>query len=298
MRARSHPNGLASNPNPRAYVTTVNRVIGILAGASISLPGGQAIAGAWVTPTDEAYARVGIASTATRHWHDFDGKRQRIPDGGRYEETYLSTYVAMGIERNLELSLSLLAKHARLDDDLEDSRTRGLGDIGVGLKLGLGGTTVVRSVQVRFDIPTFYDDEEVPPLGDGQLDVDLRGLLGASLWSLGIPGYVGAEAGYRHRAEDPGDGWVYMLEAGVSIFEDAGVRLKLDGQHALELPRDASRAELFAFDSRLVRLDATVWFEILGPAALEVGYVGILSARNVTGGDAWTLGVSRRFTVE
>ncbi len=271
-------------------------VAGAVGGAFGSVP--DARAGAWVTPPDEAYARIGIAASATRHWRDFDGERQPLPDGGRYEESYAAVYVAMGIERNVELNVAILAKRARLETDLEDATTRGLGDLAVGLKVGLGGSTVVRSLQVRLDVPTFYDDRAVPPLGDGQLDVDARALVGASLWSLGIPGYLGVEAGYRHRAEDPGDAWVYMVEAGVSVFEDAGVRLKLDGQHAFELPTDASRTELFAYDSRQVRLDATLWFAIAGETTLEVGHVGVLEARNVTGGDAWTLGVSRRFAVE
>ena len=42
-------------------------------------------------------------------------------------------------------------------------------------------------------------------------------------------GYIGAEAGYRFRSEDPSDEYRYLLEYGISAGDNLYFRTKLDG---------------------------------------------------------------------
>lgn len=255
-----------------------------------------AVAGAWVTPQDEVYLNVSGWTASTRSRFDFDGDEQELADRMRFEERALGGYAAVGLAPGVELNASVLVKFLELESTVDRVRTTGLADLTMGLKIGLGGEDLVRSIQVAAKIPTGYEDATDLPLGDGQIDLEVRALVGASLWKLDVPGYVGLEAAYRVREGEPGDVMAFLAEAGVNVFEDAGLRIKLDVTEAVDLPRETSpERELFAYDSRLSRLDLTVWLGLARVASLEVTHTVVLDARNYTGGDAWRIGLARTF---
>lgn len=86
--------------------------------------------------------------------------------------------------------------------------------------------TFIVSVQGLFKAPWLYDEDADLPLGNGQIDVEGRALLGKSLGKLG---YFGIEAGYRFRAEDPVDEFRYLVEYGFDLSDNIYLRTKLDG---------------------------------------------------------------------
>jgi hypothetical protein len=237
-------------------------------------------------------------TSSTRARFDFDGVERPLDDGMRFEERAFAGYTAVGLAPGVELNASVLVKVLELDQAEGSLRTTGLADLVVGLKLGLGGEDLVRSAQLSVKVPTGYEDDVTLPLGDGQIDLELRAMLGASLWRLDLPGYVGLEVGYRHRGGSPGDVLAAMGELGVNVFDEAGVRLKLESMSAIDLPRETTTDRaLFAYDSRLTRLDAAVWLGIGDVATVEVARVVVLDARNHTGGDPWRVSLSRTFVV-
>jgi hypothetical protein len=246
-----------------------------------------------VTAEGEAYLRVGGGLSSTRHLHTADGDRVPIEGGRRLREAGVSGYFALGVAPDVELSVSVAGKEVSLSGPPERESATGLGDLRAALKLGLGGQDVVRSVQLALKVPTGYDEGDEPPLGDGQLDAEGRVLAGASLWKLGIPGYVGLEAGYRHRVMAPSDEIVFLLEAGTAVFRDVGLRMKLDGDYARELPVAGSpRSDLFALNKRQLRLEGVLWFSPARDLFVEVGRVFLLDAANVAAGEMWTIGVA------
>jgi hypothetical protein len=125
--------------------------------------------------------------------------------------------------------------------------------------------------------------------------VEGRLLLGASLASLRLPAYVGLEGGYRHREGLPGDELFFLAEAGANLTGDFGVRGKLDGSYARNIPRDdESATDLFALQKRYTRVDAALTFEVLRDTFVEVGVIRVLEARNLTGGESWNIGIVRK----
>jgi hypothetical protein len=255
----------------------------------------QLLAGAWVTPPQHAYLRVGGQVLNTDSRYDFEGNEVPLANLLEYQERAIAGYYAMGVIDHVEASVSLLGKHLRLNTTSVDTTSTGLGDLYVGLKVGDIWRGVALAAQLDAKFPTGYDDELDPPLGDGQVDLGGRLMLGASLWPL-VPGYFGLEGGYMHRAGNPNDLWTALVEAGTNVFHDVGVRAKWSGSYSREIPASNEEAtDLFALDKRVSQIEGTLWFEIVHDGFLELGVSHILSAKNYTAGDAIMLGFARKF---
>lgn len=252
--------------------------------------------------------RVAAATTSTRERYDFSGAEVAIrPDPDlldegdeiptlRYSELGFFFYAALGIVRHVELNLQTSGKRADLNGLDPMLRTTGLSDFGVGIKVGDDVGSFAFATELSAKIPTGYDDDVDPPLGDGQVDVETRAMGGASLWPLGVPGYAGLEIGYKHRGGAPMDEFVLRLEAGSNVFRDVGVRAKLDGHYARELPStDETATDLFAFNSRVTKLTGTLWFEVERALFVELGLTRVLAARNVTTGSTWSAAIAHEF---
>jgi hypothetical protein len=251
------------------------------------------LAGAWVQPPETAYARAFGAHMSTVHRYDFTGAKVPIEGDQTYSETSAALFFATGLTRNVELNVASTIKRASLTTAGTDSVTTGLGDLWLATKFGLGTDWVVRSLELRLKVPTGYDELATPPLGDGQIDVEVRGLWGLSLWTV-LRAYAGLEFGYRYRSGDPGDMLILLAEFGGNIYPDLGYRLKLDLQHAIDIPRSNQAVDdLFALNTRATRLEAVVWIALAPGLYLEGGGVKLLDARNFTGGDSYGVALAR-----
>ncbi|MBL4854726.1 MAG: hypothetical protein JKY25_10875 [Robiginitomaculum sp.] len=102
----------------------------------------------------------------------------------------------------------------------------GIADVDLGLRYNLTNEPAVISIQGLFKAPFLYSSDADLPLGNGQIDLEGKLLIGKS---FGSAGYAGLEVGYRYRAEAPVDEFRYLVEYGVDISEQTYFRTKLDG---------------------------------------------------------------------
>jgi len=75
----------------------------------------------------------------------------------------------------------------KYEDNTTSSETNGIGDIVIGVRRRIFESPVVFSVQGLIKAPLLYDKNETLPLGNGQLDAELRLMIGKSLDPAPMP---------------------------------------------------------------------------------------------------------------
>jgi hypothetical protein len=124
-------------------------------------------------------------------------------------------------------------------------QTAGVGDITLGVRTLLLSEPLVMSLQTAVELPWFYErtsDDDGPPLGTGDLDIETHLLVGQSLEHL--PGYVTAALGYRHRGGRLNDEILFSVEAGYAPPGRWLVKIVADGLRNRSTPPDLLGAEL------------------------------------------------------
>ena len=182
-------------------------------------------AGAWTAKKGDFYSKKAL--------NYFVGEARfgdQLPGFERFRDVNFTYYAEYGIEDNLTFFGAAAVKDLRNTSDGVTTDNFGIGDVDLGLRYNLINGPVVFSVQGLFKAPFLYDEDADLPLGNGQIDVEGRALIGKSLGALG---YFGIEAGYRFRADEPADEFRYLIEYGFDLSTDIYLRTKLDGTQTL-----------------------------------------------------------------
>ncbi len=208
---------------------------GAIALIALSLHAAPARAGAWTQPKDGYYFKLYGSYLATTTEFDVDGnetalfsRSENLTDG-RFIDTGVSAYLEYGLFSRLTLVGTLPVKFLRSKrtEELIDGGTKKFNETTVGpadLTVGIRYAHLVRplavSVQGNIKVPTGYDTTPgngAPPLGDGEVDADLRLMAGKSLYPL--PFYITGSWGFRRRGGIYNDEFFYEAEFGFSTPE-------------------------------------------------------------------------------
>ena len=145
------------------------------------------------------------------------------------------------------------------------------------------------SLQGLLKIPEAYDADDVPPVGNGQYDFEVRALYGKSLYPK--PFYYGLEGGYRFRAEEPSDEWKYLIELGYTASDTVYLRTKLDGtmsaKNADDAPPDFTGNPTLAPDFDLGKLELTAGYTIKKNMYLEFTVTPTIYGRDTAVGNTF-----------
>ncbi|MBF0169768.1 MAG: hypothetical protein HQK87_01540 [Nitrospinae bacterium] len=255
----------------------------------------RADAGAWGQPEGKLYDKLSANYYVATQYYDDTGKRRSFPYDGRFTDLNLSNYIEYGITDSLTLVATIALKRIETSDKFATTSTSGVGDVELGVKGTLGERAYgVLSHQITIKAPGFYDKTSRLPLGNGQLDIEYRLLLGASLWRF-FPGYANLEAGYRYRAEAPSDEFRYLAEIGGEMTGASYARAKLDGVVSMrnEDPvTDQGGNPTTVNRFSVVKLDLAVGYRLGGTWGVEAGYTAALNGENTADGVTWSLGIT------
>ena len=263
-----------------------------LLSVSLSTPTAS-FAGAWTAPKGDIYAKSAINyfSTTERFGDDNLGGFERFRD------VNASFYLEYGIEDNLTFFAATAVKDLRNTANGTSTDNFGIGDVDLGLRYNLIDGPFVFSLQGLFKAPFLYDEDDALPLGNGQIDVEGRALLGKSLGKLG---YFGLEAGYRFRADDPIDEFRYLVEYGFDLSKSAYFRTKLDGTLGLgsvndvvDIANTANPSLPLAFD--LGKLEYTVGYKLDKKWSVEVTGTSNIYGENTLSGTAVQFAIVGQF---
>lgn len=251
-------------------------------------------AGAWTMGENAIYTRLTANYYHAKAVFDADGDRRDFPLDGEFRDLYLNNYVEFGLTDSVTLIGSLYYKSIKKQDDAVEQKTWGIGDIDVGTKMKLVDRPWgVLATQALIKIPGPYDIDDDLPLGNGQIDLEVKMLYGRSLYPH-FPGYVNGELGYRWRFEDPSDEVRYLIEVGVDLTRNFYGRIKLDGVYSMDNGRhfDIGGNPKIANNYDLGKLDVVLGVKIDRRWGIEIGYMPEIYGQNTSAGTTYTVALT------
>jgi hypothetical protein len=250
---------------------------------------GLTYAGAWTGPKGDSYNKFGINYFESDQVYDRDGNKK--DSGGTFTDLNFTYYGEYGFQDSLSgfVSFPYKSVETKLDSGPSASTTA-VGDIDVGVRYNLlNNDKGVFSLQGLVKIPEAYDENDIPPVGNGQYDFEVRALYGKSLYPK--PFYFGLEGGYRFRADEPSDEWKYLLELGYTASDKIFLRTKLDGtmsaKNADKAPPSFSGNPTLAPDYDLGKLELTAGYTIVKDMYLEFTWTPTIYGRDTAAGNTF-----------
>lgn len=268
-------------------------LLAVIAGiGAVAAVGGarQCWGGAWTQDQGKFYDRLAVNYYYADREFDLSGHTQAFDQNGNFQDLNLSNYIEYGLRDNLTLINSVYYKRIEKKSDIEKTTEYGMGDVDLAVKYRiLNGSGGVLSTQALTKIPGPYDKNAPLPLGNGQLDLELRVLYGVSLWKL-FPGYANVELGYRWRLGDPSDEVRYLLEVGSDFSKTMYGRIKLDGLMSRDNGKhmDAAGNPTTTNNFDLGKLYMTLGFKMNSSWGLEIEYTPSLYGQNTAAGSTYT----------
>ncbi|MCB1153517.1 MAG: hypothetical protein H6684_03855 [Deltaproteobacteria bacterium] len=274
----------------------LGRVLGVLLlvlGAS-----DVAFAGAWTQGQFNSYHKLSAAYYASAQEYDDSG--HVVPSTGEkyYQDISYTYYGEFGLLDPVDLSLSLPYKTAYVNDEERTAEFGGIGDVEGGLKLRLYQSEAagVFAIQGKYKYSGFYDENDLAlPPGQGQDDIEGRLLYGRSLWPYG---YVGLEAGYRVRFDEPSDEYKYLVEYGIS-FDPVSLRVKLDGSESAKNADDTFQGAQVdptsGLEASYGKVEFAVGVHLVGPLSVEGAAATSVYGKQTSYGHTYTGAVVLQF---
>ncbi|MBI3606898.1 MAG: hypothetical protein HY207_02910 [Nitrospirae bacterium] len=261
---------------------------------SVGLPS-AATAGAWTQAKGSVYNRLAVNYAVITEQFDASGNRVAAANNGEFTEWNITYYGEGGLTDRLTIVGSLPLKF--LQDQSETGfgtrtlRNTGFGDLDLGVRYRLLSEPTVVSVLLLGKFPYLYDENRDPATGpatgSGQVDTEVRVLVGRSLYPYG---YGGIEFGYRYRAEEPSDEYRYLVEYGLSFTPRIYARTKLDG---IKSARNADQTSgvsaggnpTLSPEFDIGKLELTAGYAHNRNWSGEVTYTGVLYGKDIGAGN-------------
>jgi hypothetical protein len=250
--------------------------------------------GAWSQAKGHCYAKSSAVFYRTDEVFDEMGKRRGMGmDHDRFAAAQGFFYLEYGLRQRLTLLAQASGGQLRARNDLLRRETTGIGDLELGLKYQVVDRPVVVSPTLSLKLPTGYHRTYDPPLGTGDADLEVRLLLGRSLYPL--PFYLGADAGYRRRGGVFSDQLAYGVEAGGARGRGFA-KVYVEGRETLSGNRE-NTGEVGVFqvsEGDLAKAGMNLALNLNGPFWLDVLVEEIFAGDNTGAGRSWGLGFAFR----
>jgi len=252
-------------------------------------------AGGWTQEKGHTYLKVSGNIFQSYGSFDFQGNRfEPFADSedefSRFRDENLAVYFETGLTNRLTLFGSLAYKEIEqrtrikvLPEDVVVTND-GLADLDLGARFRLTEGPHIFSVSFLVKLPYLYDEDEFFKLGNGQEDLELRGLYGTS-FGKGL--YAGLEAAYRWRLEEPSDEMRYLGEIGYTSPYRVYLRSKLDHNQSRGTLTQVSGFSnpLLNPNYTLTRLEITAGFALTPKWQVEYSFTKVLDGKNIADGD-------------
>ncbi len=249
-------------------------------------------AGAWTAKKNTFYEKFAFNYYYADESFDQSGNRQTTPNHGKFTDYDVTNYFEYGLLDNLTFINSLTYKWLYNDTDQSFTKGYGLGDVDLGLRYKIldSDRFGIVSTQLLVKVPGTYNSKDPLPLGNDQVDTEIRFLYGRSLYPW-LPAYANLEFGYRWRDGDPSDEIRYLIEFGADFTKELYGRVKLDGTLSLDngnhVDPNGNPTTTNNFD--LGKLDVALGYKITPAWGVELGYRRDIYGQNTAAGDNYSL---------
>jgi hypothetical protein len=246
--------------------------------------------GAWPREKNELYSKISYSNFSSDQTYQAKGNKKAA--GPDFTDQTISLYNEYGFTDSFTGILTLNYKALDYDVAGIKSKESGLADAWVYLKKSILKEPFVLSFQGGAKFPLGYDDQAIPPLGQGQIDVEERVLVGKSFYPL--PLYANAEIGFRKRMGDYSDELPFRIEGGWSILKSLLLKVSLDGisNRSNDAASKTSNRAPNVFDQEYMKFSPGLIFFLPHNFALDIYYESVVSGGNTAAGDTIGIGVS------
>jgi hypothetical protein len=154
-----------------------------------------------------------------------------------------------------------------------------VGDLEVKGRYQFLDAPVVASGVIGVKIPVGYDIYDIPPLGNGETDLDLKLALGASLYP--IPAYATGDIGYRLRGGDFVNEFNFSFEVGYTLWNKYLIRFVSDGIEATREAQGESNLIGFPLAQEQIRIGGGLIFILSQNIEIDFLYLKTTSGHNI-----------------
>jgi hypothetical protein len=185
-----------------------------------------AAAGPWTPERGHGQVIATFAVYSTRESFTQQGDRSEFGFDGKFRKREINPYFELGVTDRLTFIANTFVIRSEFSNAFGAQKNSGLGDSTIGLRYRVTDTNrpVIVAMQGLVKLPTAGSGQ--PNLGNRQVDVDGRLVVGGSLGKSSRPPFWTVEGGYRYRAEGPADELRFEGTLGVYVH----ARLMLLGQ--------------------------------------------------------------------
>lgn len=279
----------------------VSRAVAVLMLFPLAAASALAGGGAWNRVIDGYYINVGLESLSANDEFGFDGIRHPLFSdtsafrNGSFGITNISFYGEIGLSNWLtgvastQYIVAVREAFSRLTQRDSSASASGLGDLWLGARIRLlpRGVSYAAALTVSVKLPTGSPLQAVP-LGTGVVDYEAAAAFGSSFPVLGdIKGYAQLSGGFRLRNGGASNELNYLTEIGVSLGEDFGAQVVLDGVHsfadfdaAADNPDNSNAARALTADQSFLRWRTGVSYAVKPGLDLNVAYTWNSAGRN------------------
>jgi hypothetical protein len=255
----------------------------------------QALAGAWTQEPGRYYVRQTVSFYRSTSYYDSTGTTVSgdwYDSRTSYKNTQFLFIGEYGWRHGTTLTTELAYRRLKADRPagVWNERVSGIGDWKLGLKQRLYNGPVIVSVLGQIEIPTGYDRESalIYYLGEGETNFEGRLLVGGGFGLASLPGWYGAEIGYRLRGGPLDNDLTYSAAVGMRTIRRLWLRAGVSGGESQgdtnSMPKGASWTS-FGVATTIV---------LTRSLNAEISYSGELRGKNTNKGSAIEVGVELR----
>lgn len=225
-----------------------------------------------------------------------NGERFFLPLGGVFTKYETNLYYEYGLEDGIMFLANMFYYGLSYRDSIGVITNGGFGDQEVGLQFQLSRDIPSAALQFLVSFP-FYTNPGDPPLGNGQVDLQVTALVGSPFGATMSQGFWEIYFGLRKRFEAPSD----QLRAGgtiglnitkkVTILFSTSLILGLGNQDKVDKSLTFSQIFLRNLDFTLLKIEPAIVYKFNKFISGYVGYSVDAFGRDVGAGRAFKLGL-------
>jgi hypothetical protein len=225
-----------------------------------------------------------------------NGERFFLPLGGVFTKYETNLYYEYGLEDNIMFLANMFYYGLSYRDSIGLITNGGFGDQEVGLQFQLLKDIPTAALQFLVSFP-FYTNPGDPPLGNGQVDLQVTALVGSPFGYTMTQGFWEIYFGLRKRFEAPSD----QIRAGgtiglnisrrVTILFATSLILGLGNQDKVDKNLTFSQIFLRNLDFTLLKIEPAIIYKFNKHISGYVGYSVDAFGRDVGAGRAFKLGL-------
>ena len=249
-------------------------------------------AAAWTLDQGHAQIINNFTYYTSDRYVDSDGHSSKQDTYNKFE---YNPYMEYGLTDSITLGLSPSFQYVtqKIFGTDQDNYNLADSEFFVSKRLWTDGQNVI-SVQPLVKVPGAYDKNDLPVMGQSQVDYELRLLYGRSFGDQGKH-YWNTEVAYRVRTETPGDEWRMATTLGYRINDRWQILGEADGTFAADGAGNNSELLSNSFDYDLVKLQLSGIYWFNPKWAAQLGVFQTVYERNTGEGTGGLFSVWYRF---